>query len=196
MEIKTFDGNIVETSVTKDYSDVSYAGASNTINLFQIPSNCTIIDVNMMVDEAFVGNESNDCIASVNRDLITKKNVTNLKETDGVYLDLSENPYFVAPTQWSVSAELLGRRAFHGSCGTISAGLCVGGLGMSYLDTSEEFNGTSWSAGGSLLSPRSHCPACGTQSASLVVGGRNSGTAYLDTCYWNSNRWCIFRRKI
>ena len=73
---------------------------------------------------------------------------------------------------WSSGGNLATSRKYLGACGTLSAGLCMGGDTGSVSNVTEEYNGTSWSGGGNIATARDNLAAAGTKTAGLCKGGR------------------------
>ena len=64
-----------------------------------------------------------------------------------------------------------------GNCGTMTAGLLMGGTTLQpfvsgLLDTSQEYDGSSWTAGGSMATAKGQGMSGGTQTAAVYAGGR------------------------
>ena len=55
---------------------------------------------------------------------------------------------------WSSGGNLATSRKYLGACGTLSAGLCMGGDTGSDSNVTEEYKGTSWSGGGNMGTAR------------------------------------------
>jgi hypothetical protein len=74
-------------------------------------------------------------------------------------------------TAWSSGGNLATARRYLAGAGTLSAGLCTGGVAGTYSNVTEEYNGTSWAAGGNLATAREAPAGAGTQTAGLCAGG-------------------------
>jgi hypothetical protein len=82
---------------------------------------------------------------------------------------------------WSDGGDLGSPRDFLSGAGTLSAGVCMGGIDSSSNQASnvtEEYDGTSWSSGGNLVNARFEMGGAGTQSAGLSMGGYDSNYSY------------------
>ena len=89
---------------------------------------------------------------------------------------------------WSTGGNVNVGRAQCGGNGALEAGLIFGG--NSYINSTEEYNGTSWTTVNNLLAGSTYTQGMGTQSAAVQVGGRLSGGASTANCYnYNGTSW-------
>jgi len=72
---------------------------------------------------------------------------------------------------WLNSGDLNTARFDLAGAGSQTAGLSFGGYTTTYVNTTEEYNGSSWSSGGALATARQGLGGCGTQTAGLSFGG-------------------------
>jgi hypothetical protein len=100
-------------------------------------------------------------------------------------------------TSWASGNPMSPARGNGGTCGTLTAGLFVGGIispsppsNRSLVDVSE-YNGTSWTAGGNLPVGKSEIRAFGTQTAAIGAGGYiPSPAVYVNTAQeYNGTAW-------
>ena len=113
--------------------------------------------------------------------------------TAGLVITGANAPAFVGAetekydgTSWTAGGNLgQGRARPQGSsCGTQTAGLCIGGEG--YTTTVEQYDGASWTAAPSLNSGMYNGGASGTQTLALAYGGH---PALNTTESYNGSTW-------
>jgi hypothetical protein len=83
-------------------------------------------------------------------------------------------------TAWSTENNMLTAAWKHGGCGTITAGLSMGGQDASAKTTeTEEWDGTSWvvSGVGNLATATANGANFGTQTAAVYAGGQSAAPA-------------------
>ncbi len=106
-------------------------------------------------------------------------------------------------TTWTSAGDIsLARRSLAGA-GTVSAGLCMGGVnlgGGTFYSNTEEYNGSVWTSGGDLNATRGWCSAAGTLTAALINAGtitgstQQSSTEHYDGTSWTTGGDIILQR--
>jgi hypothetical protein len=87
-------------------------------------------------------------------------------------------------SSWSEETNLPGSRKSAGNCGTLTAGLIMGGstaqpYGANVVNTAFEYNGTSWTATpGNMPEAKGQGMSGGTQTAAYYCGGRTPPNSY------------------
>jgi len=100
----------------------------------------------------------------------------------------------VSTKAWSSTAPMINNRAYHGSAGTLDAGLVFGGSGPPYpspLTLTEEYASNSFSAGGAMNTALAGLNGSGAQTAALAFGGFKppSNTTAAETEEYNGTSW-------
>jgi hypothetical protein len=73
---------------------------------------------------------------------------------------------------WASGGNIGTARRFLAGAGTQTAGLGFGGnSGATYVNNTEEYDGSTWAGGGNLGTARAYLAGCGTQTAGLGFGG-------------------------
>ena len=93
---------------------------------------------------------------------------------------------------WSSGSPMTTARRGLAGIGTQAATLGAGGYiapSVSFLNDTEEYNGSGWATGGNLGTARDMMAACGTQTAGLVAGGRNATVANAFSEEYNGTGW-------
>ena len=81
---------------------------------------------------------------------------------------------FVATQAWHSGGNMTNSRAYHGSAGSVTAGLVFGGSTPPYpspTTLTEEYNGTGFNVGGAMNVAMAGLNGSGTQTAALAFGG-------------------------
>ena len=96
---------------------------------------------------------------------------------------------WISQRVWTIQGNLSTARSNLAGCGTQYAGLSFGGhTGSTYVNTTEEYNGSSWGAGGNLNTARYDLAGAGTQTAGVSFGGYT--TTYSAVCEkYNGTSW-------
>ena len=77
---------------------------------------------------------------------------------------------------WTAATAIGNARYSASACGTLTAGLVVGGApGTPLYDLTEEYDGTNWTATGTLNTGRMEASAFGIQTAAVLAGGATPG---------------------
>ena len=93
-------------------------------------------------------------------------------------------------TSWSEETNFPTTLMNAGNCGTLTAGLLMGGSSLQpftsgLLDTSHEYDGTNWTAGGSMTTAKGQGMTGGTQTAAVYAGGRFAPAYTATTVEYN-----------
>ena len=97
-------------------------------------------------------------------------------------------------TNWTSGGDMGHGRNDGQGCGTLTAGLAVGGRSnlppypaIPAADTVEEYNGTSWTAGGAYPTAMNAIGNAGLQTAAIVCGGNTGGNIGASNTYDGSS---------
>ena len=97
-------------------------------------------------------------------------------------------------TNWTSGGDMGHGRNDGQGCGTLTAGLAVGGRSnlppypaIPASDTVEEYNGTSWTAGGAYPTAMNAIGNAGLQTAAIVCGGNTGGNIGASNTYDGSS---------
>jgi hypothetical protein len=93
-------------------------------------------------------------------------------------------------TNWTSGGDMGHGRNDGQGCGTLTAGLAVGGRSnlppypaIPAADTVEEYNGTSWTAGGAYPTAMNAIGNAGLQTAAIICGGNTGGNIGASNTY-------------
>ena len=97
-------------------------------------------------------------------------------------------------TNWTSGGDMGHGRNDGQGCGTLTAGLAVGGRSnlppypaIPAADTVEEYNGTSWTAGGAYPTAMNAIGNAGLQTAAIICGGNTGGNIGASNTYDGSS---------
>ncbi len=121
-----------------------------------------------------------------NVDLLIEEN-----DTQDEQIERLETKTFI--NCWTITSSLNETKYRMGGCGTSSDALCFGGNNtISYIDTTEIWNGSSWAITSSLNETKGAVSGCGTSSDALCFGGMIETVIFSDlTEIWNGTIWTI-----
>ena len=101
---------------------------------------------------------------------------------------------FVSTAAWHSGANMINNRAYHGSAGSVTAGLVFGGSTPPYpspITLTEEYNGNGFATGGAMNVALAGLNGSGTQTAALAFGGFKppSNTTADNTEEYDGSSW-------
>ena len=130
--------------------------------------------------------------------LVMSESIANTGSAGGLYYNLSKNRVYYTYYQeggsgvgsWSAGPNINTARSYtFGNAGSRNAGLLVAGATPTYINCTEEYNGTSWATGPGQPSTQGYGDGAGTQNDFATHGGYYAPTRKNYHQYYNGSSW-------